>query len=160
MNYNITLPERMLLECLLTGDQTLPSIKVQCQLEQTAASNILQSLVSKNLVVIKNKKYTLNNELSSSMRQELHSSSDLLIEVSEILNSCVRETISKSDAKPFKMKKVSMTAREQKIYKGLLYNMESFLTSVSNDDKNIANQTIIFWGEQNYGKVINDCLNY
>lgn len=161
MHYNITLPERMLLECLSAGDKSLLKIKRECQLEHSTALNILQSLLSKNLIVIKNKKYSLNSLIDAHMQKELYSNSDLLVEVSEIVNSCVRDTVSKSKENPFKMRKVYMTAREEKIFHGLLYNLETFLDSLEiNTKANIADQTIIFWGEQNYGKIINDTLTY
>ena len=127
MNFNITLPERMLLECLTAGNKSLTKIREECHLSQQTSLNIIQSLITKNLVVGINKEYSINKYLNQDIRSELHSQSDLLIEIGGIVSSCVRDSIQDPERKSFKLKKVFMNERENKIYNGLVYNLEAFL---------------------------------
>lgn len=159
MNFNLTILERMVLETLQYKGKTLSEIEENTTIEKALLTKVINSLVSKNIVLIYNKEYEINQNLSSAIKDELNDKFALMSEIHEIINSCLRKALCESHKSSFKLKKVNMSAREEKIYTGLVYNLESFLTSLKKNE-NIAQQKIIFWGEGNYAEIKNSILNY
>lgn len=159
MSYNLTIIERMVLECLSKFSKNLCEIEEKTGIEKIMLSKVMQSLLSKNLISLNDQRYQLNIQHNKLIRRELNDSTSLLCEVNEIISSCIRNKLETEDANSFKLKKVNMSEREEKIYKGLLYNLESFLESLSKSD-HIREQKIIFWGEGNYEVIKNSILNY
>lgn len=159
MEFNLTILERMVLETLQIKSKTLAEIELKTSIETKLLVGVLNSLVSKNLVIIFNNEYEINKNLSKQILNELNDKYSLMSEIHEIINSCLRKALNQEQKNSFKMKKVNMNSREEKIYQGLVYNLESFLNSL-NKTENIADQKIIFWGEGNYAEIKNNILTY
>ena len=158
-SYNLTILERMVLETLQVRGKTLTEISKNTSVESALLNQITQSLLCKGLIKIEDKIYTVNKVLNQTIRNELNDSVSLMSEVNEIINSCLRNAIQNESKTSFKLKKVNMTEREEKIYTGLVYNLESFLSSL-NKTENVKEQKIVFWGEGNYEDIKNSIINY
>jgi len=159
MNFNLTIIERMVLETLQVRSKTLSQIEESTTIERNILVKVINSLTTKNLILIYNNQYEINRNLSQAIKDELNDKFSLMSEIHEIINSCLRRTLSHKSKQAFKLKKVNMTDREEKIYEGLVYNLESFLNSLTKTD-HIAQQKIIFWGEGNYAEIKNNILSY
>ena len=159
MSYNLTILERMVLECVSKSSKNLTDIEEKTGIQKVMLLKVIQSLLSKSLISLNNHLYQLNQKQNDLITRELNDSTALLCEVNEIISSCIKRKLEETDANSFKLKKVNMSEREEKIYNGLLYNLESFLGSLDKSDK-IREQKIIFWGEGNYEVIKNSILNY
>jgi DNA-binding MarR family transcriptional regulator len=161
MSFNITLPERMVLESLQQSSKNVTKLNECTKLERGYLNNILPSLISKGLISQdREHKYEINKNINNDIKKELHDKKNVTTELNEIVGTCIRDRIHNNNESAFKLKKVFLTAREQKIFKGLIYNIETFLSSADNKSHNTADQTLFFWGENNYGKVTNNILNF
>ena len=159
MTYNLTILERMVLECLGHASKEMNELKAKTGIGKDILGRVTQSLLSKNLINIYKNEYQINQHKNQLIKNELNDSTALLCEVNEIISCCVRRKLDSTDSNGFKMKKVNMSEREEKIYRGLLYNLESFLNSLAKTDQ-IKDQKIIFWGEGNYETIKNNILEY
>ncbi len=158
MNYNITLPERMILESLSKKSKDLLELTDCTGLQDRIVQNILSVLAAKNLIATHHNKYCISEYLNSDMVKELNDPENKKIEIQYVLKS----TLDMKQKEAFNYKKVSMNDREKKIFNGHIYNLEAFIDSLDKNkkDEQLKNQNIIFWGEVNYGKVINHMLNF
>ena len=159
MKYQITLVERMILESLQIKPKNLNELNMCTKIEKDFIRNILTDLVSKNLIISRENKYQINKHLDQSMINELFNKDFLNVELMEMTQFCIKEKLYHKTEKAFKMKKVHMNEKEKKIYYGLLYNLESFLDSLEKKPLTTSDTTIHFWGEGNYGKIINHYIN-
>ncbi|MBT4791876.1 MAG: hypothetical protein HON90_09920, partial [Halobacteriovoraceae bacterium] len=138
-------------------EKKLPELEICTGLKKEVLSNTINLLITRNLITIRDKHYYLNNHLNTSIRSELKDDRNISIEVHEIISACLR--LSKIQ-KNFSLKKVYMNKKEENIFQGHLINLESFLNSLDNKNNKTSEQKIIFWGGENYGKIINNTLNY
>lgn len=159
MQYNLTIVDRMILESLQAKSQNLFELENATRIGKEILNKSMTSLISQNIIVKKESLYSLNPNINERIKNELNDKINLMCEVNEIINSCIRKTLSNTNETSFKLKKVNMTEREEKIYKGLLYNLESFINSL-NKTSQIADQKVIFWGEGKYENIKNSILNY
>tara|TARA_Y100000768_G_scaffold388083_1_gene382028 strand:- start:3144 stop:3590 length:447 start_codon:yes stop_codon:yes gene_type:complete len=148
----------MILESLQAHTQTLGELSSNTSIEAHMLQNSLKELLTKNLIITREGEYALNHQLNQTIRNELNDKTNLMCEVQEIINSCLRKTLQEGQSH-FKLKKVNMTQREYKIYKGLEHNLEAFLNSLEKNDQ-VASQTLVFWGEGKYEDIKNSILNY
>jgi hypothetical protein len=157
--YNLTILERMVLETLQVRPKTLIEVSNTTSVENELLNQIVQSLLCKGLITMDEKKFSINKILNQTIRNELNDSVSLMSEVNEIVNSCLRKAVNTESKSSFKLKKVNMSGREEKIYNGLIYNLESFLNSLIKTE-NIKDQKIVFWGEGNYEDIKNNIINH
>ena len=143
MNFNLTIIERMILETLQISDKSKKDIILKTSIEDEMLQQVLKSLLAKNLITINDGLYAIAKERNDYITKEINNSLSLLCEVQEIINSCVRQKLETQSEQSFKLKKVNLNSREEKIYHGLIYNLESFLNSVHKTD-DIRSQKIIF----------------
>ena len=59
--------------------------------------------------------------------------------------------------KLFSMKKVSLTKEEESIYNSMIINLDNFLNNLKNKKSPTAKERIIFWGENSYFNLVNEC---
>ena len=149
----------MILECLGSTTKSMQTLQNKTNIKKDILNRVLQSLISRNIVIISANMYSLNTNLLDDIKREMNNTNSLLCEVNEVINSCVRSKLNEDNEQSFKLKKVNMNEREEKIYKGLLYNLESFLGSLTKND-HVSEQKIIFWGEGKYEDIKNSILNF
>lgn len=150
---SINLIERIIIESIYRKEKDFDDIYNDTNLPKTVIENCLMSLLSKNIIIKKLDRYYLNNNLSEEAIQAISSKTNKLNAKKLIMNEIIES--SKGDDLGFY--KVSMSEKEEKILKGLFYNVEEFLKGLeTNKEAKTTDERIIFWGENTYGKVINN----
>lgn len=158
-NLNLTILERMILESIQVKPSNISELSQLTSIDRIIVQKITNDLLARNILVHIDNALTINKHMSLTIKKELEDKQGLLCEINEVINSCIRERVDHECESSFKMKKVNMNEREFKIYKGLLYNLESFITSLKKDE-NIKDQKIIFWGEGKYEDIKNNILSF
>ena len=159
MNYNLTIIERMILETLQISNKSKKEIILKTSIEEEMLQQVLKSLLAKNLVRLEDGLYAISKEHNDYIIKEINNSLSLLCEVQEIINSCIRQKLDAHSNRSFKLKKVNLNDRDEKIYNGLIYNLESFLNSLTKSD-DVRSQKIIFWGEGKYEDIKNNIVGF
>lgn len=154
MNFNITLPERIVLESLQKKSKSQIELISCTKLDRLILNNVLNSLISKNLIKTEFKNYTLNKSISKDLIKELNDKQNLTVELNQIIQSVIYNTL-ENNQQDFKLKKVFLNTRDRKVLDGMLYNLNSFLNELSTNNSKTADQTVIFWGENKYENIIN-----
>ena len=116
MNFNITLPERMILESLTKIEKTASELNKCTGLEKSLLQKIIPDLISKNLIVTFNSKYMININIDKTIKQELNNPQNMKAELNEITSALIRKKIDKVEDSAFKLKKVSLSSSEKKIF--------------------------------------------
>ena len=159
MNYDITPIERMVLESLNKGSKSSTELFECTGISPHILTKITISLISKNLIVMKDKKYSMNKSLSSEMKQLLTRYIEKKFEALELMGQTIDLSVEQNQKQypaSFHLKKVAMTKTEKAIFKGLTHQLESFLKELEKKNrKNLTSeQELIFWGAGNYGNII------
>jgi len=155
MNIYYSIMERMVLETLQVRTQTIQEIQLNTSLSRELLDHLLKDLITQNLIIIQYGKYGINKKTNSSIKSHLTNPNSVVGEVSEIVTSCLKNKADEKDS--FNLMKVSMTEREEKIYKGLVYNLESFLKSLKRDE-DVKNHKVVFWGGGVYENIKNSIM--
>jgi hypothetical protein len=137
--------ERTILECLETKEKSFIEINLQTGLKKHVCHNLLQSLIFRGLIKTNGQTYQITRDINPNILLELNSLDAKKAESLEMIEAIVN---SPADS-VFKLKKIAMDSREEKIFLALLSNLETFLSDVHKKNaKNIAvkNRKIIFWG--------------
>ena len=118
-------------------------------------------LVKKMIIQNSDGLYILNQNLSKKDKEDLVDTKSLHIETLDFLSDCLEDRLANQKKSSFNCKKISMSAGEHKMYKALLYNLQSFLDGIEkNPTKDKTNHEIIFWGSRSYQESIQHALNY
>ena len=150
---SINLIERIIMDSIYKQERSFEEIESDTTLPVPVIENCLMTLLSKSIITKKLNKYYFNTDLTPEAIKAINSESNKLKAKKLILD----EVISNSSNEDINFYKVSLNEREEKIFKGLLYNVEEFLKSVALDkESKTTNEKIIYWGESTYGKVINN----
>lgn len=156
--YHFTILERMILESINKSDKTLGQLQDDTGLEASICMNVVYSLLAKNLVLTKNNVYRINTNLCESIIAELRNQKNRAVEVNTLVRECVKASIVEGQD-TFKFKKVYMTEKEKKLFKAMLYNLESFLAGLDNKGGKTKEETFIFWGGDNYANAISSYIS-
>lgn len=162
MQITLTIVDRIILETLQQQTLTLFELETCTGLPDYVLKPALQSLVLVGFVRINESEYCLNksevlnakNDLNSPEQIEL----ELELELVEIVQTCIQNKLAKKQ-NSFNLKKVYLDSREEKIYQGLIYNLNSFLSSIKTKNTSTKDKKIIFWGEDTYENITNSIIN-
>lgn len=137
--------ERIVLECL--GKKELPYHEIQGQtgLHENVCFNVLQALVIRNLVSTNGIIYRVSENLSPLMLEEINGHDSKKAESLELIEAVVE----KEANRVFRLKKVAMDERDEKIFLAMLSNLDSFLSDAHKKaEKSVAlkDRKVIFWG--------------
>lgn len=150
----------MILESLAENPKTMKELRGSTRLDQSITDLIVQQFLIQNVVIIQHdNQLSLNSNINQEIKDLLYNKENIKIEIGEILDSSIHNKIDLDSQDSLKLKKVYMSEKEERIYKGLLYNLESFINSLTNTKGEISNKKIIFWGENTYENVVNYSLN-
>lgn len=158
MNFYISPIERLILESISKRAKNTLDLIEDTKIEQNIIMNIVQSLLIKNLIVLKQRRYHINQNLNKELIHQLQNEQNMLIEISQIVKLTIKKSLNNKD-NSFKYKKVYMSPDEEKLFKALLYQLENFLAGLSNKKGNTYQQKIIFWGNNTYESLASDMLN-
>ncbi|MDP7319302.1 MAG: hypothetical protein QF441_01775 [Bacteriovoracaceae bacterium] len=156
MSFNLTIVERMILESLLNKQLKKEQIMTSTGLNQEIVNHSLSDLIIKSLVRKEDHYYRLNS-LNSALKQELTNLNNVTTELTEIVHSCLN--LKQKSQAEFKMRKVYLSPKDEKLFYGMLYNIESFLNGLNQTNNNLTEKTVFFWGSANYEKISNNIIN-
>lgn len=152
--YNFTVLERMILESVNKSAKDLEQIHEDTGLDKSICTNVLFSLLAKNLIIIDFNVYRLNKNLSEAILSELTDQRNRCVEINALVRECVKLSLLEG-SDTFKFKKVYMSEKDKKLLKAMLYNIETFLDGLKSQKGKTKEETFVFWGGENYANAIN-----
>lgn len=150
---NINIAERIITESVYKGPKTINEMITDTSLPLVVTENCIMSLLSKNIIHKELNRYCFNERLTDEAKEALSSNENKLALKKIILN----EITDTSNGENISFYKVAMSEREEKVFKGLIYNVEEFLKSLSTSSET-KKEKIIFWGGSSYEDVIQSML--
>lgn len=159
MNLYISPIERMVLESLSKSHKNFFNLQQDTNIEFNILKNILCELTTKNIIILKNDVYNVNDNLSPDIINQLKDQQSVIAEVSQILKATMKDNLKKEGCR-FKLKKIYMDSEEEKIFKSLLLQVEGFLEGLDQRKGKTCEQKVIFWGVNNYENISSGLLSY
>ncbi len=159
MNNSLTIIDRLIIETIQKKTFTLEELQINTKLQRSILESSLFELITKELVINTHQGYTLAENIENDLALNFNTIDSLHNELTDITQTCIRNRL-ENDQKTFQLKKVYMNSSEEKIFRGLLYNLNSFLDSLDSKNKKTSSKKIIFWGEDSYENICNSILNY
>jgi len=161
-----TILERLVLNFLKDGAKSVRQLSAYCGLSDQDLQRVLVELIQQNLVVCENDKINLQ-KISVEKKREI----DQLQapEVKEIFsavtdyyfaNSPITEMVQRPWS--FSLYNVNLNARDLKMLNVLLYNVESFLQRLQQEQKEGGQENekrLIYWGHMPYKSVAQQIMN-
>jgi hypothetical protein len=137
--------ERVILECLGKQSMSYEEIQNQTGLHENVCFNILQALIIRSLLICEKSKYRISDKISPLMMEEINDLEAKQAESLEMIEAVVEQ---KTD-RTFRYQKVAMDERDEKIFRAMLSNLESFLIDAHKKAQStipIRQRKVIFWG--------------
>lgn len=149
--------ERVLLETLGKEKMTFDQIYQSSGLHENVCFNIIQALVIRGLVSTDGARYRISEKLSPLIVEEINSPESKQGEIFELMEAVVEKEFNKS----FKIQKIAMDDRDQKIFKAMLMNLDSFLKDAHKKSQGtvmMKDRQVVFWGMGQVQEVMNQIL--
>lgn len=155
----LMLLERVVLESIAKKNRRLNEISRDIDLSQEIVLTILARLSSKGLIFYSDVGYDLTqNQLAWHTVNRDEAIKDELKELSEnLVDTC----LSKKEKNLYKLQKITLDEKEEKILNSLLNSVESYINNLREDRRksnkskeSTSKQKVIFWGHSNYSDVL------
>ena len=146
--------ERAVLESIQDGARTLSQIVESTSIPTPLASQVLSDLIAAGFITNEDAVMRINKHFSNECKEALKNTTNLNIEMTELMSTLVQNR----EKGMLKMRKVCMTTQEEKIFDGLIYNLESFLKSLTSTSKNLKQKSIVILGATKYENLIKHSL--
>lgn len=137
--------ERNILECIGKQKSSFDEILYQTGIHENVCFNILQALIIRGLLKFENNLYRINESISPLLMEEINGLEAKRSESLELIEAIIEQ----QSEKIFKFQKIAMDSRDEKIFKAMLSNLESFLKDAHLKAQNstpLKERKIIFWG--------------
>ena len=147
----ITTIERLLLESLGQGPKEIPALMVDTQLDLRILSNVLHALTLRSFVIRTTEGYALNKHLSESERKSIDAFDAKKSEVMELISGLYNQ-----HSNQLRVRKVAMTDKDRTILRGLLKNVEDFVSGLPAPTKHAPTHSwsVVAWGEDKYSTIV------
>lgn len=155
----LMLLERVVLESVSKKHRHLNDIARDIEISGEIVVTILARLSSKGLIVYKDNGYELTqNQLAwhTVNRQEA-----VKEELKELSENLVTTCISNKEKNLYKLQKIELSEKEEKILNSLLNSVETYINNLREDRRkdikykeSTAKQKVIFWGHSTYSDVL------
>jgi hypothetical protein len=137
--------ERTVLECI--GKQSLlyTDIQENSGLHENVCFNIIQALIIRGIVSTDGIRYRIADSLSPLMLEEINGPQAKEAESLELMEA----VIGTKTGRTFKIQKVAMDQRDEKIFLAMLSNLESFLQDAhkkAHSSTPLKERKVVFWG--------------
>jgi hypothetical protein len=145
--------ERIILESIGKGVLVYEEIQKQSGLNENVCYNIIQALIIRGLVKTDGIKYRISESLSPLIIEEINGKEAKEAEYVELMEAVV-------DLKGdhvFRLQKIAMDSRDEKIFVAMLSNLESFLADAhkkAHASVAVKDRKVVFWGMGNVDKII------
>jgi hypothetical protein len=153
----LTSIERIVLESIDHESLPIQEVIHRSGLQENVCFNILQALIIKGLLKIESGLYLKNNHISQNLSEEFHGSEAKKAEFIELVEALAATN---SD-KVLRFQKIALDPRDEKIFKAMLWNLESFLKDAHQKAKSqipVKNRKVIFWGMGDVQKLIGEII--
>ncbi len=166
----MTLIERVILESIQLGARSIPAIAVSTDINKKVVANAVSELLDKGLINHLNGKLELNKLEIYNLSKNYNFQKQKRNEVRNLIDSCIKnyffqessiKLVDEDNKKSnLSLKKVWMSEKDEKIFNGMIYNLNSFLDEISKksskDLRLIKNKKVIFFGNCNYNQIIEE----
>ena len=145
--------ERIILESIGKGVLVYEEIQKQSGLNENVCYNIIQALIIRGLVKTDGIKYRISESLSPLIIEEINGKEAKEAEYVELMEAVVDL---KGD-RIFRLQKIAMDSRDEKIFVAMLSNLESFLADAhkkAHASVSVKDRKVVFWGMGNIDKII------
>lgn len=149
--------ERIILESI--GKQVLNFEEIQNQsgLHENVCFNVIQALVIRGFVSTDGARYRISEKLSPLMVEEINGKEAKEAEYLELMEALVAQ----KDNRVFRLQKVAMDSRDEKIFIAMLSNLESFLADAHKKAQStvpVKERKVIFWGLGEVNQLMNQIV--
>ncbi len=153
----LTSLERVIVESL--GKQGLPFEKIQEQtgVQENVCFNLIQALIIKGIISFDKNVYKINPNISPLIIEEINGKEAKREESLELIEAIIEM----NSERIYRLQKVALDEKDEKIFKAMLYNLESFLKEANQKSQStltLKNKKIVFWGMSDVQKVINQIV--
>jgi cyanate lyase len=153
----LTSLERVIVESL--GKQGLPFEKIQEQtgLQENVCFNLIQALIIKGIISFDKNMYKINPNISPLIIEEINGKDAKREESLELIEAIIEM----NSERIYRLQKVALDEKDEKIFKAMLYNLESFLKEANQKSQStltLKNKKSVFWGMSDVQKVINQIV--
>jgi DNA-binding IclR family transcriptional regulator len=145
--------ERIILEGIGKGVLVYEEIQKQTGLNENVCYNILQALIIRGLVKTDGIKYRISESLSPLIIEEINGKEAKEAEYLELMEAVVEQ----QEERVFRLQKIAMDSRDEKIFVAMLSNLESFLADAhkkAHASVSVKDRKVVFWGMGNVDKII------
>ncbi len=148
--------ERVILECAGTRPLSYEEILRQTGLQENVCFNLLQALIIKGLLRSEAGQYRLATIPPATM-EELNGPEARRAESLELMEAVLEQ----ESEKVFRLLKVALDPRDEKIFLAMLSNLESFLKDAhrrSQTSVPVKHRRVVFWGVGEVEKLLNQIM--
>ncbi len=149
----LTSLERIIVESLGKHGQTFERIQEHTGLQENVCFNLLQALILKGIISFEKKTYQINRNISPLMIEEKNGQEAKKAESLEVIEAIA----DMKDDKLYRFQKIALDEKDEKIFKAMLHNLESFLKEANEKSQSstlLKDKKIIFWGMSDVQKVV------
>lgn len=149
----LTALERVIVESLAKQSLRFEMIQNQTGLQENICFNLLQALIIKGIVSFEKSNYKINPNISPKIIEDINGIEAKKVETLEIIEAIAEM---KSD-KIYRMQKIALDEKDEKIFRAMLYNLESFLKEANQKSQSsisLKENKIVFWGMSDVQKVV------
>lgn len=165
MKDGLLLVERLILESLQDGKKTIEELVYDTGIKKSLLVSLLSNLFNDHIVVKKGHTYDLNYENKKDWLYRVNSKESVKGEVKELFLSMVNQHFEELEYRScgLKMKKIYVSSRDEKILHAHFRNLEEFVENlekypVETVDQPTHAKKVIFWGQSDYGALIENSL--
>lgn len=137
--------ERVVLECFTNKTLSYEEIHEQSGLQENVCFNIIQALIIRGILKVEKGGYSISENISPLLMEEVNGFEARKAESLELMEAVLDQ---ESD-RVFRFQKIAMDARDEKIFRAMLCNLESFLKDAHQKAQEftpIKERKVIFWG--------------
>ncbi len=152
----ITSIERFVLETIENEAKTFKEILTESGLQENVCFNTLQALVIKNIIATNGLHYFINKNLPREMVEKINSNRFKKQESMELI-----ENFLNTSADDFVITKVALNDKDQKIFRAMLKNLDSFVKDCHLKTKKevfYKDRTLVFWGMAKTENIIKEMV--
>jgi len=153
----LTSIERIVMDVLDKKKLIFDQISLESGIKDNIVYNILQSLVMREFIRTDGFHYWVKENLSQEQLQELHQKEYRRFEALEMIEAHIFQ----EKEREFKFQRIALSERDEKIFKAMLYNLESFLKDAHASSKEItpiSQRKIIFWGLGEHQPILDNLI--
>jgi len=164
MKEGILTAERIILESLFQGKKSVSELCSGTGLNSSIVINIIKNFLRREILERQSNHIAVISQKKESLLKSINCKQHIKIEVKEIFSSIIDCYFSKkkSDEVQLGMKKNWLSDKNKKIFKAQIYNLNSFVESIEQENKTETSdpgkKTVVIWGYSPYSELVNQSL--